>query len=60
MVRLGAGSTIPLTADNNVDTENVDTIAGDDTYNYVAGFARFAGKTSDGVVSVGDKDSKKI
>ena len=56
LVRLGAGSTIPLTADNNVDTENVDTIGRND---FVSRFSNFAGKTSDGVVSVGDKASGK-
>ena len=54
LVRVGAGSTIPLTADKTgVDTENVsNTIIGDKTYN-------FAGETSDGVVSVGDNTTKK-
>ena len=54
LVRVGAGSTIPLTADKTgVDTENVsNTIIGDKTYN-------FAGATSDGVVSVGDNTTKK-
>ena len=54
LVRVGAGSTIPLTADKTgVDTENVaNTTIGGKTYD-------FAGATSDGVVSVGDKTSSK-
>lgn len=54
LVRVGAGSTIPLTADKTgVDTENVaNTTIGGKTYN-------FAGTTSDGVVSVGDKTTNK-
>lgn len=54
LVRVGAGSTIPLTADKTgVDTENVaNTTIGGKTYN-------FAGATSDGVVSVGDKTTSK-
>ena len=54
LVRVGAGSTIPLTADKTgVDTENVaNTMIGGKTYN-------FAGATSDGVVSVGDNTTKK-
>ena len=54
LVRVGAGSTIPLTADKTgVDTENVaNTTIGGKTYN-------FAGATSDGVVSVGDKTTNK-
>ena len=54
LVRVGAGSTIPLTADKTgVDTESVsNTIIGGKTYN-------FAGETSDGVVSVGDNTTKK-
>ena len=54
LVRVGAGSTIPLTADKTgVDTENVaNTTIGGKNYN-------FAGATSDGVVSVGDKTTSK-
>ena len=54
LVRVGAGSTIPLTEDKTgVDTENVaNTTIGGKTYN-------FAGATSDGVVSVGDKTTSK-
>ena len=54
LVRVGAGSTIPLTADKTgVDTENVaNTTIGGKTYN-------FAGVTSDGVVSLGDKTTSK-